>query len=369
MKVVLTGGGTGGHVYPALAVADKIREREPDSEIMFLGSSFGFEAQLVPQKGYDYTIIHARGMEIGGGFFSKVKELIASIIGTGIGIGQAKRELKKLKPQAVLGTGGFVSLPVILAANSLKIPCYIHEQNTYPGRGNMIMAKYAKKVMLGFDEAREIFPEKEKMVFVGNPVRDIFLRADKNEARKKLGISLDDFFVFSFGGSMGSNEINLVAMEHLKRVKDKPGHTVVMGTGEQFYEKIQGELAKEGIETSDKIRVYDYIENMDDHIAAADLIIARAGALTIAEITTCGRAAIYIPLSWSVNNHQYYNAKSIVDRGGGLLVDETTMDVGHVCDQIDSLAEDKEKLRTMEEASKKCSMPYAADSIYEVLKG
>ena len=231
------------------------------------------------------------------------------------------------------------------------------------------MAKFARKVLLGFKDAGNVFPQKDKLVYVGNPIREIFRNVDKNKSREKLGISAEDFTVFSFGGSSGSEEVNSVALEYLKRINGKEGRTLFFGTGEQFFDKVRDTLEQEGIVPEDNIRISAYIDSMDDHIAASDLIIGRAGALSIAETVACGKAAIYIPLSWAVHNHQYYNAKSIADRGGAILVDERNMNVSEVCDQIEELFNNRDKLHAMEEASLKCSTIDAADRIYEEIRG
>lgn len=366
MRIIFTGGGTGGHIYPALAIADKVREREPDAKILFLGSPNSIEETLVPSKGYEFRPVRARGMEAAGS--NKIKELFSAVYGNLRGIAEARRELKRFKPEVVVGTGGFVSLPVVLAAKALKIPYCIHEQNTYPGRGNLLMAKWAKKILMGYKEAEDIFPQKEKLVYVGNPVRESFRNVNKEASREKLGIGMDDFVVFTFGGSMGSEEVNKVSMEYLRRINGVPGKVLLFGTGKQYETKVREELEKEGIQVAENIRISPYIENMDEYIAASDLIIGRAGALSIAETTACGKGAIYIPLSWSVNNHQYLNAKSIADRGGAILVDERTMDVSKVCDEIEELSNNKEKMKAMEEASLACSTIDAADKIYQEIK-
>ena len=365
MRVIMTGGGTGGHIYPALAIADKIMEREPDSEILYLGSYDGFEAELVPKRGYEYKIIPVRGIEVGE---NKFKAVFAAIKRNLAGIRATRKEIKRFKPDMVIGTGGYVSLPVIIAAKTMGIPSCIHEQNSYPGRGNLLMAKFANKILMGFNEASKVFPQKDKLVYVGNPVREIFRNADKKKSREKLGIPEDDFTVFSFGGSQGSDEVNSIALEYLRRINDKEGRTLLFGTGEQFFNQVKETLNKEGIVPGDNIRISAYIENMDDYISAADLIIGRAGALSIAETVACGKPAVLIPLSWSVNNHQFFNAKSIADRGAAILVDERNMDIKAVCDDIEELYNNPEKLHSMEEASISCSTIDAADRIYEEIK-
>ena len=368
MKVLLTGGGTGGHIYPALAVAEKIRQREPEAELLFVGTESGIEMRLVPEHGYRIETVPARAIEVDGGIAGRVKGGMKAALGMRSGIKAARRILKAFRPDAVVGTGGYVSFPVMMAAKSLKIPCLIHEQNAYPGRSNLILSRFANRIMLGFREAGPIFHAEEKTVFTGNPIRAMFLGVSREEAREALKIGMDDYVVFSFGGSMGSEEINSVASAYMKRIAGQEGKVLLFGAGSEYVEEIKAQARAAGIAEDGNIRILPYILDMQYYIAASDLVVCRAGALSIAETCVLGKPAIYIPLSWSVNDHQRLNAESVAERGGAMVVDERGMDPEEVADAIEVLGWDRERLEQMSAASLACSVPDAADRIYEVIK-
>ena len=203
MRAIVTGGGSGGHIYPAVAIADKIKEKEPDSEILYVGNSIGLEKDIIPGTGYPMELVSAKWLD---------RRNIFKIFDTGFstlkGIHQAYRIMKRFKPDVVIGTGGFVCVPVMYAGHKFGARCYLHEQNAFPGVANKALEKFARKVFLGFPEAGKYFREPEKHVSVGNPVRKRFYDIETKTAREKLDIPEDDFVVFSFGGSQGAEKIN-----------------------------------------------------------------------------------------------------------------------------------------------------------------
>lgn len=363
MRVIVTGGGSGGHIYPAIAIADKIKEKEPDSEILYMGNDIGLEKDIVPGTGYPMELVSAKWLD---------RRNIFKIFDTGFstmkGIHQAYRVMKKFKPDVVIGTGGFVCVPVMYAGHKYGARCYLHEQNAFPGVANKTLEKFADKVFLGFPEASHYFREPEKHVNAGNPVRKRFYDIDPAEARKKLGIDPDDFVIFSFGGSQGAEKINDVAFELMDAVNGHEGITFVFGTGSQYYDEILEKAESEHIEIQPNIRVKSYINDMQNYLGAADLIISRAGALSVAETTVCGKASILIPSPNVTGNHQYFNAKSVADKGGAVLIEEKNLTAENLIGEVMRLKNNKSLLQEMSRASRSCAPLEATEMIYAEIK-
>lgn len=363
MRVIVTGGGSGGHIYPAIAIADKIKEKEPESEILYIGNDIGLEKDIVPQTGYPMELVSAKWLD---------RRNILKIFDTGFstmrGIRQAYKIMKKFRPDAVIGTGGFVCVPVMYAGHKYGAKCYLHEQNAFPGVANKTLEKFADKVFLGFPEASHYFHQPEKHIVVGNPVRRRFYDIDKIAAREKLGISQNDFTVFSFGGSQGAEKINEVAFELMEAVNGHDGVSFIFGTGSQYYDEVLEKAKSRGIEIRDNIRVKSYINDMESYLGAADLIISRAGALSVAETTVCGKASILIPSPNVTGNHQFFNAKSVADRGGAVLIEEKDLNPEGLLAEVMRLKNNPEILEKMSRASKACAPLSATELIYSEIK-
>ncbi|MEE0741450.1 MAG: undecaprenyldiphospho-muramoylpentapeptide beta-N-acetylglucosaminyltransferase [Emergencia sp.] len=359
MRVIVTGGGTGGHIYPAIAIADKIKEKEPDSEILYIGNDIGLEKDIVPQTGYPMELVSAKWLDRRNLF-----KLFDTGFSTMRGIRQAYRIMKKFKPDVVIGTGGFVCVPVMYAGHKYGARCYLHEQNAYPGVANKALEKFADKVFLGFPEAGHYFKQPEKHINAGNPVRQQFYDVDQEAARDKLSIPREDFVVFSFGGSQGAEMINDVAFDLLEAINGHKGVTFIFGTGSQYYEEVLEKARDKGIEIQENIRVRDYITDMQDYLGASDLIISRAGALSVAETTVCGRASVLIPSPNVTGNHQYFNAKSVADRGGAVLIEEKDLTGELLLEEVMRLKNNPEILDKMGRASKACAPLSATETIY-----
>jgi UDP-N-acetylglucosamine--N-acetylmuramyl-(pentapeptide) pyrophosphoryl-undecaprenol N-acetylglucosamine transferase len=359
MRAIVTGGGTGGHIYPALAIADKIKEKDSNAEILYVGNDIGLEKDIVPGSGYPMELVSAKWLD---------RSNIFKIFDTGFttmkGIRQSMKIMKKFKPDVVIGTGGFVCVPVIYAGHKYGARCYLHEQNAYPGVANKTLEKFVEKVFMGFPEAAHYFKEPQKHVVTGNPVRSRFAGVNREAAREKLGLDRDDFVVFSFGGSQGAQKINEVVFDLMKYMNGQAGKVLFFGTGSQYYDDILKRIKTENIELGDNIRIESYINNMEDYLGASDLIISRAGALSVAETCTCGRAAILVPSPNVTGNHQYFNAKSVADRGGAVLIEEKDLTGEGLIEEVKKLEADPEMLRKMGEASLKCAPADATDLIY-----
>ncbi len=363
MKVIMTGGGTGGHIYPAIAIADKIRRRHPEAEILFVGTQRGMEKDLVPKNGYPIRFITVSGFHR-----KKLWKNAQTVRDLMKGLKEAKGILEEFRPDFVVGTGGYVCGPVVRTADKMGIPCYIHEQNAFPGMTNKMLEKHVKKVFLSFEEAGKYFKQPEKHVVTGNPIRRSFLVANADDCRRKLSIGESDFVVLCFGGSLGAGKINEVMMEAIHTFNGVAGLRLYFSTGKRYYDDVCRRIKESEPHLADNIQVMPYIENMNDYLNACDVVISRAGALTISEITACGKASILIPSPNVTGNHQYFNAKVIADKGGAILMEEKNLTADGLVDAVLKVKNNPRYLNRMSEASAAMGCIDGADIIYENLK-
>ena len=357
MRVVLTGGATGGHIYPALAIGDALKARDPETEVIYIASGRPLEKSIIPEHGYELYEVETAPLDR-----RNAVKAASTAARTLKGRHQARKIMKKFRPDVVVSTGSYVSVPVVLAGKSLGASVYLHEQNGFPGVSNRLMSKLAKKVFLGFRAAEEYFPDKDKLVYSGNPVRSEFSGRSRAEDRKALGIPEDDFVIMIFGGSLGSETTNTVGEAVAREYAGKPGYTVIWGTGSMYYDEITSRFAEEGF-SPDNVRISAFIMNMPEMLSASDISVSRSGALSTAETTMEGRAAIFIPSPNVTADHQYYNAKAVADVGGAYIVREEENTLRDVMRIIDSLDRDRDQIRRMEEASRSVAPVDAADII------
>ncbi|MBQ2746832.1 MAG: undecaprenyldiphospho-muramoylpentapeptide beta-N-acetylglucosaminyltransferase [Firmicutes bacterium] len=362
MKVILTGGGTGGHIYPAIAIADKIKEYNPDAEILFVGTQRGLEKTLVPKNGYPIEFITVSGFNR-----RNLLKNVKTVKDLAKGNREAKNIVKSFKPDVVIGTGGYVCGPMVRAAAKLGVPTYIHEQNAFPGLTNKLLEKHVKNVFLAFEEGKEYFKQPEKHIVTGNPVRKVFYEAERMSARKELGIPEDSFVVLSFGGSQGASKINNTVFPLLEMLNGKENTFLVYATGKFYYDEVNARLKEEVPVLCDNVRVLEYIDNMALYLAAADVVVSRSGALAVTEITVCGRAAILVPSPNVTGNHQYFNAKAIADKGGAILIEEKDFNEEVLIKTVFELMNDKDKVRALEEGSRNAAPPDATEIIYNTI--
>ena len=363
MKVLLAGGGTGGHVYPAIAIANKIKEHNPDCEILFVGTKNGIESEIVPKAGFELKTVTVQG------FKRKIDfDNVKRVFKLCKGLEQSRRIVKKYKPDIVIGTGGYVSGPVLFNAAISKKVTIVHEQNSFPGVTNKILSKVATKVLTSFEDSHKRFPEKsqDKLVLTGNPVRKEILQARKYISRKNLGISEDKKMVLCYGGSGGSEEIN-DAMRLVIENMVKEDVAFIFATGKVYYEEFIESI--KDIELKPYQRVMPYLDNMADGLAASDIVIGSAGAISLAEITALGKPSIIIPKAYTAENHQEYNAKSIESQGAGIAILEKDLTPQSLNEAVFKLLGDKELLIDMANNAKKIGKPEAIDLIYnEIMK-
>lgn len=363
MKVLLSGGGTGGHVYPAIAIANRIKEAHPDAEIVFVGTDKGIESEIVPKYGYKLETVTVQGFKRKIDF-DNVKRVFKLFKG----LEQSRKVVKKFKPDIVIGTGGYVSGPVLFNASMSKFPTVIHEQNSFPGVTNKILSKVVTKVLTSFEDSHERFPEgsKDKLVLTGNPVRKEILIARKSVARRNLGIAEDKKMVLCYGGSGGSRKINN-AMKLVVENMVNDDVAFIFATGKGFYDEFMSSI--EGISLKSYQKVVPYLEDMANALAASDLVIGSAGAISLAEITALGKPTIIIPKAYTAENHQEYNAKSIEKQGAGVTILEKDLTPETLNNEVFKLLGNREALIEMANKSKEIGKPEAIDLIYnEIMK-
>lgn len=358
MRVIMTGGGTGGHIYPAIAIADEIKRRYPDAEILFVGAERGLEKTLVPKRGYNIRLITVEGFDR--------KNLVRNVnVMRKLmkGSKQASRIIRDFRPDFVVGTGGYASAPMVKSAQKAKIPTFIHEQNAYPGVTNKLLEKHVRTVFLGFARAAEYFKDQDKLVVSGNPVRDEFRNKDRKEAREALGYGEEQFVVLAFGGSQGAGRINKAMVNVIKAMSGRDDISIILGAGSYYFDAIMDSFKEERFEPGSNVRIMEYIDDMAAYLAAADLVVSRSGALTVAETTVSGRAAIFIPSPMVTGNHQYYNALSVAEAGGAIIIEEKDLEDEKLIGEILRLKDDPACVERMAQASRRCGPDKATEII------
>ncbi len=369
MHILFAGGGTAGHINPALAVAGYIKEHHPDAKISYIGTEKGLEARLVREAGYDFHTIEVAGFQRQISF-ENIKKNISAVIKMFTSSSAAKRLLKELKPDVVVGTGGYVSGPVLREAAKLKIKTCIHEQNAYPGVTNKALSSMVDEVMVAFPEAEAKLKCKKKVVVTGNPVRMSVLNADRASARKKLGVG-DKPVILSFGGSLGARPINDAVAGLIKWHADSGRIHHIHGTGKNGYDVMVENLKSEGIDLAKypQINIREYINDMDICLAAADLVICRSGAITLSELQNCGKAAILIPSPYVAENHQFHNAMALKKVGAAEIIEEKDLTCQKLIETVSAMTDNPSALREMGENAKKSAIADSNKLIYDVIMG
>ena len=367
MKVLLTGGGTAGHINPALAVAGHLKEKEPDVEILYVGNRGGMEERLVGRAGYKMALITISG------FQRKLtpKNIVRNIQTVGrvfTATAEAKRIIPDFAPDVCVGTGGYVSGPVVREAAKLGVPCVIHESNAYPGVTTKLLAKSVKTVMLAVPDAKRYFDASVNCVVTGNPVRGEVLAAEREASRKALGLD-ERPLVLSFGGSLGASALNRAAAYMLAQSARGKAFQHIHGYGahdQRFLSEVR-ELGLH-VEENPQIRLLEYIDNMPQCLSAADLVIGRAGAMTLTEIEAKAKASILIPSPNVAENHQFHNAMALVRRGAAEIIEEKDLTGEALWKKVETILSDPDRLRSLGENAGKMEVADASERIYRELK-
>lgn len=358
-KIILSGGGTGGHIYPAITIAREI-ERLTEAEILFVGTPNGMESQIVPGEGYSFASIPAAGLKR-----KLTPENIKILMKAAAGLWKARRILSRFQPDVVIGTGGYVCGPILMAAALSRIPTMIQEQNVIPGITNKILNRVVDRVALGYEEAKARFPHPEKCIYTGNPIRREILFTKKAESRKKLGVPPDAFMVLAAGGSRGARTINTAMVGVHRHFAETDGICLYHVTGVGEFARV-----KEALGTVDEkgrfgrgSRVVDYQKDMPTALAAADLVIYRAGAIGLAELAARGLPSILVPYPYAAEDHQTYNARVFVAGGAAKMIVDKYLTADELIQDITELKEDPELLSEMAEASRKLGRIHAGEEI------
>lgn len=366
MKLLFAGGGTAGHINPALAVAGYIKNKFPDTEIYYIGTERGLESRLVREEGYDFHTIDIRGFQRKISAHN-IKENIINVGRTVKSSADAKKILKEIKPDVVIGTGGYVSGPVLRSASQLGFKTVIHEQNAFPGVTTKMLSHRVDKVLLAMPEAEKYLKLKNPPIITGNPVRPSLFRYSRNEAREMLGLD-ERPMILSFGGSLGARPINEAVAGLLKWGNNTDKYYFYHATGKSGNKYTLELLSKLGVDLSDNmIRLSEYINNMDVLLPAADLVICRAGAITLSELECCKKASILIPSPYVAENHQYHNAMTLVERNAADIIEEKDLTAEKLIEKVKAVIDDKDYLKKMGENAGACAIADANKRIADVI--
>lgn len=338
MKVLIAGGGTGGHVYPGIAVAEELARLRPDAQVVFVGGVRGLEAQAVPEAGFRIRYVLVRG-------FPRRQwwRWPGAVLANLVGLVQSMWVVMTEKPDVVLGTGGYVSGPVSLAAVLLGRRLVLQEQNSVPGLTNRLLARIADQVHLSFTESRAYFARKDNLRITGNPVRSFILGGERDVAVRHFGLVEGRPTVFVFGGSRGARRINEAAIDAMRRLRGRVDVQFILQTGREDFEDAQRRVTEEKLPA----KVMPFLREIHLAYAAAELLVCRSGAMTLAELAACGTPAILIPYPFAAHNHQEINASNLVERGAATLITDAELTGERLAKEIAHLLSDRQLLRRM----------------------
>lgn len=360
LRVIISGGGTGGHIYPGISLAYELKDREVDNDILFVGTEKGLESKLIPREGFKFIKINAKGIQ------RKIcLENLVAIIIFFISLFQSYKIIKDYKPDTVIGTGGYVSGSVVLMAALLGIPTFIHEQNVMPGITNKFLSHIVKAVFLSFDQSRRYFKNRSTLVLTGNPIGFKNLENIKSKDYQKFKLNSLKKTILVFGGSKGAASINRAVVEGVNLIKDfiKNQWQVLLISGADDYEKTIEIIGKD----NNIFSVEPYIYNIEKAYDLADLVICRAGATTLAEISACGLPVILIPYPYATNNHQEINARVLEREGAAVLILEKDLSGKKLAKVLLNLLKNKNKLEIMAKKSEELSNVNSAKKIVDFI--
>ena len=367
VNIIIVGGGTAGHINPGLAIAKHVLSKHSKANILFIGTERGLEKDLVPREGFKVKFIKARGFnrKISLDIFFTIKDMMD-------GYFQAGKILKEFKPEVAIGTGGYVCLPVIIAASRLKVPTIIHEANAFPGIANRILGRIADVVAISFRETEKFFRYSKKVIFTGNPVRSEIIYASNQTtgSLRERQIENEKPLVLVFGGSRGAQKINEAVIELIKSNNGVLTYSLVLSTGQSQYDLVLRKLQENGFDKEKliNIEILPYLFEIAKDMASASLIVARAGAISTSEITAMGIPSILIPYPYATENHQEFNARMLEKQGAAIVILEKDL-TGHLLNQqITSMVNNKEQLSKMAQNARKMGVIDAVEKINGVIE-
>lgn len=357
MKVILSGGGTGGHIYPALTIADEIRTLRPDTEILFVGTQHGMEKDIVPRAGY-----HIEFIDIAGFKRSLSLDTVKSVCKLFTGFFGALKLLRNFKPDLVIGTGGYVCGPVVLLAALQGIPTCVQEQNALPGVTNKILSHFVQKIFLGYNEGAKYFTGDASKVYTGNPIRKDVVLASRDAARKEFNLDPLKKTILIAGGSLGAASMNKAVLQMEKAFSGRPDVQILHSTGKGNFDAYMEQVNELG-GFKDNITIKPYFYDMPLALAAADLAVFRAGAIGLAELTARGVASVLIPYPYATANHQEFNARALEAVGAAKVILDKDLNGEILQETIEKLLINKKELQQMQKAARAAGKPAAAQEI------
>lgn len=366
MRILFAGGGTAGHINPALAIAGTVRRHQPDAEILYVGAKGGMECLLVPEAGYSMKQISISGFQRK----LTLKNIAKNVRTVGLLLtssAQSKKIIQEFKPDICVGTGGYVSGPVLRMASKMGIPTIIHEQNAFPGVTTKMLAEHAQRVMLAVEDAKKYLPEICKFAVTGNPVRPEILSANRETSRRKL--KLDNRpVILSFGGSLGARKINESVADLIawSTKDDRYQHIHAFGQYGKWFPDL---LKEKGVDLKahPNLDIREYIRNMPTCLAAADLVICRAGAITLSEIQAQGKASVLIPSPNVAENHQYHNAMAMVNRRAASILEEKELSGDTLIAKVQEIVSDPDILAEYQRNASNMAITDANERIYSII--
>lgn len=366
MKILFTCGGTAGHINPAIALARLFQARHQDCQVLFAGADNGMERTLVPHEGYELRTVHVNTIHRAWKW-KDIKHNIMTVVTLPQARRQARAILDEFKPDLVVGTGGYASYPVVKEAARRGIPTAVHESNAVPGLTTKLLSKVVDRVMVGFEDSRKHYPHPERVVVTGTPVRRDFFDHTRKEARQALGLADDRPLVLSYWGSLGADVMNryMVDFFQAEAAESFPFHHV-HGAGRN-YKSLTAALAERGVDLTGGAEVREYIYDMPLVMAAADLVVCRAGASTVSELTAIAKPCVLVPSPNVTNNHQEKNARVLEHHGAAVVLLEPEIDGAALYREVKELLADPEKRSNMSKALTELSVTDAAEEIYQTL--
>ncbi len=360
MKAIIAAAGTGGHINPGIAIANEIKKHNPDAEITFIGTKRGLENDLVPRAGYQLKTIEAYGIlrEISIKNFKNMIKTLKSYK-------TARNIIKEIKPDIIIGTGGYICGPVISGGKKLGIPTVLHESNAFPGIAVKVLAKKTNTVLVGFEDAIKRLPKAKNVVVTGTPTKvnkKELTQEQKVEIKHQFNISNDLPIVTVFGGSQGAESINKCLIEIINNKLNEKYH-IIWAVGQKNYEDVKTKLHQEF-----NVSIAPYIYNMEDVLNLTDLVVARSGAMTITEIARCGKPAIFVPFPYATENHQEYNAKVLANVDAAKIILDKNLDYNNLNKTINEIISNRDKLKLMGENAERVSIKNVEEKIYNEIE-
>ena len=349
MRVIIAGGGTGGHIYPGVAIAQEFKRRDSRNDVIFVGTARGLETRIIPREGFRLELIEVSALKRVG-IVNQVKSLVL----LPQSFFAVRQMIRSFKPDVVIGVGGYASGPVVLVASLMGVPSLVAEQNALPGFTNRVLARFVKAAALSFEEAKRFF--RGKGTITGNPVRGEFFQIPERSVGSLINILIT-------GGSQGARAINNAMIEAIKELEGMRDRiSIVHQTGEADFERVKKAYEQSGLRAD----VRPFLERMSDEFAKADLVISRAGATTVAELAAAGRPAIFIPFPFAADDHQLKNAEAVARVGGGRVIPQSELTARRLVDEVTGLVNDPAKLKRMGREAKNLAHEDAAGRVVDL---